>query len=202
MNGSAVAEPSESGKVRHKGGRTARVMAAVHEATLALLEERGYDRMEIPEIAERAQVNKTSIYRRWPSKMELVLEVALTRIGVTIPIVDTGSLQGDLIALLSRIALMLATPFAGGLLRALMASSNQNDDLQKARTTFWDARFATSGVIVERAIARGELPEGTNSRHLVEFAAAPLFYRTLVTNEAITDEDIWRVAQQACRAFR
>ncbi len=187
---------------RRTGGRTARVVAAVHAATLELLDERGYEQMEIPEIAERAQVYKTSIYRRWPSKMELVLDVALARLGTEVPMLDTGTLVGDLIALLSKINAMLATPFARGLLRALMALNESNEDVQKAQTIFWDTRFASSKVIVERAIGRGELPADTCARHLVECAAAPLFYRTLVTGEAISNEDIQRIARQTCRAFQ
>jgi AcrR family transcriptional regulator len=64
MNGRDADKPNGSGKVRHKGGGTARVTAAVHAATVELLEERGYDQMEIPEIAELALVDKTAIYRR------------------------------------------------------------------------------------------------------------------------------------------
>lgn len=197
-----IEEPVEREVSRRTGGRTARVVAAVHAATLELLEEKGYDQMEIPEIAERAQVYKTSIYRRWPNKMELVLDVALARLGVAVPVLDTGSLEGDLISLLSRISAMLATPFARGLLRALMVSSELSEDFQKARATFWNTRFEGSAVIVARAIQRGELPAQTNPRHLMECAAAPLFYRTLVTGEIILDEDIQRVARQTCRAFR
>jgi AcrR family transcriptional regulator len=201
MSSVEVDESRDPGDGRHQGGRAARVVAAVHAATLELLEERGYDRMEIPEIAERAQVNKTSIYRRWASKMELVLDVALTRIGVEVPIRDTGNLQGDLSALLGNVAATLGTPFARGLLRALVNHDEHGDDLKVARTAFWNARFESAGTIVERAIRRGELPKGTNSRHVLEFAAAPLFYRTLVTGEPIGDADIKRVARQACRAF-
>ena len=183
------------------GGRAERVIAAVHAATLELLEERGYDGVEIPEIAERAQVNKTSIYRRWPGKLELVLDVTLSRIGVTVPIANTGALQGDLTALLGNIAATLATPFARGLLRALFTHDEQDDRLKEARTAFWDARFEAAGRVVERAIERGELPQNTIPKHLLEFAAAPLFYRTLVTGEAITAADIERFAKQTCQAF-
>ncbi|MBH2030118.1 MAG: TetR/AcrR family transcriptional regulator [Moraxellaceae bacterium] len=201
MSGNQIEELTEREVSRRTGGRTARVVAAVHAATLELLEERGYDQMEIPEIAERAQVYKTSIYRRWPSKIELVLDVALVRLGTVVPMPDTGSLEGDLISLLSRIAATLATPFARGLLRALMASNELSEDFQNARAKLWNTRFEASRVIVERAIQRGELPTNTSPRNLIEFAVSPLFYRTLVTGEGISDEDLQRVVHQTCRAF-
>jgi AcrR family transcriptional regulator len=201
MSGNQIEELTEREVSRRTGGRTARVVAAVHAATLELIEERGYDQMEIPEIAERAQVYKTSIYRRWPSKIELVLDVALVRLGTVVPMPDTGSLEGDLISLLSRIAATLATPFARGLLRALMASNELSADFQNARAKLWNTRFEASRVIVERAIQRGELPTNTSPRNLIEFAVSPLFYRTLVTGEGISDEDLQRVVHQTCRAF-
>lgn len=186
---------------RRMGGRTARVVAAVHAATLMLLEEKGYDRTEIPEIAERAKVYKTSIYRRWPTKMELVLDVALTHLSTAVPVLDTGSLEGDLASLLSRIATILSTPFARGLLRALLGANELDEDFQQTRSAFWSARFEGAAVIVERAIKRGELAKETNPRHFVELAAAPLFYRTLITGESIGDEDIQRLVYQTRRAF-
>jgi AcrR family transcriptional regulator len=201
MSGRDNGKVPEPKKGQPPGGRAERVIAAVHAATLQLMDERGYDGMEIPEIAERAQVNKTSIYRRWPSKLELVLDVALSRIGLAVPIADTGSLQGDLIALLSSIRTILSTTFAKGLLRALITHDEQEDSLRKARAQFWNTRFEAAGKMVERAIERGELPKNTTARHLLELAAAPLFYRTLVTGEAITGADIKRYADQACRAY-
>jgi len=198
MNSSGVDELVVVEKARKKGGRTERVVAAVHTATLELVEERGYDRMEIPEIAERAQVNKTSIYRRWPSKMDLLLDVALTRIGAVVPIPDMGSLEGDLTALITNIAITLSTPFAKGLIQALVT---HDEHLKKARATFWDARFGAAGEIVERAIQRREVPKDTNIRDLLECAAAPVFYRILITAEPMTADDIQRIVRQTCRAF-
>ena len=193
--------PVESGVSRRTGGRTARVVASVHAATLMLLEEKGYDRTEIPEIAERAQVYKTSIYRRWPTKMELILDVALTHLSTAVPVLDTGSLEGDLTALLSRITEILSTPFAKGLLRALLVANELDENFQKARSTFWNARFGGASTIIERAIKRGELAVETNPKHFVELAAAPLFYRTLITGEEVNDDDIQRLVHQTCRAF-
>lgn len=186
---------------KRTGGRSARVIAAVHAAALQILEERGYEQLEIPEVAERAKVYKTTIYRRWPNKLELVLDVALTHLGTNVPMQDMGSLQGDLIALLSRIQVMLETPFAKGLLRVLMTVQDLNGDFQKAQITFWNTRFEYAKIIVERAIQRKELPTDTNPNHLIEFAAAPLFYRMLITAEKSSNHDIQRIARQTIQAF-
>lgn len=193
---------SATGRRSRPGGRAAQVVSAVHEATLALLQERGFDAMEIPEIAERAGVNKTSVYRRWPGKVELVLDVAMAQMRSDVPVPDTGSLAGDLGALLDAIAATLATPFVAGLLRALISRGSQDAAVRAARDAFWEVRFGLSAQLVERAIARGELPAGTEPRRLLEVAAAPLFFRTLVTGEVIAAGDTAVLAQRAIAAFQ
>jgi AcrR family transcriptional regulator len=183
------------------GGRAAAVVAAVHKATLELLNERGFDALEIPEIAERSGVNKTSIYRRWSTKGELVLDVALSLTQVDVPIPNHGSLRDDLRSLLHSIADMLTTPFADGLLRAFICARDDSEVLVAQRSSFWNERFRISGALVERAIARGELPAGTNSNQLLELASSPLFFRHLVTKDPVGDEDIERLVRLAINAF-
>ena len=201
MSGTADDQVRESGKGRRPGGRAAEVVAAVHAATAALLQEQGYERMEIPNIAERAGVNKTSIYRRWPGKAELVMDVALARMRSEVPLPDTGNLHGDLTALLRTIAAALATSFAGGLLRALISREHE-PGVAEARARFWKERISISGELLTRAIARGELPSACDTRLLLELAVAPLFFRALVTGEPITDAEITAIAKRAIAAFR
>ncbi len=199
MSGANDGDVTGSRPLRERGHK---LVAAVHHATLALLSERGYARMEIPEIAERAQVNKTSIYRRWPGKAELVRDVALTRMRMAVPLPDTGHVVGDLTALLVAIAEVLASPFAGELLRALVGMGEREPEVRQVIAGFWDERFAVSGVLVERAIQRHELPVQTSVRALLEFAAAPLFFRALVTGEALTPAELAQIAQRTVRAFQ
>ncbi len=201
MNGKTDDQAPALGKSRRHGGRAAEVVAAVHTATLALLAEVGYQRMEIPTIAARAAVNKTSIYRRWPSKAELVMDVALTHLRAEVPLPDTGRLHGDLSALLQTIAAALATPFASGLLRAFI-SSELDAGVAEARALFWHERFRISGEVLTRAIARGELPATCDTRLMLEMAAAPLFFRALATGEPITESEIAAIATRVIAAFQ
>lgn len=145
-------EPSD--RRNRPGGRAARVVAAVHAATVELLLARGYDEVGIPAIAEAAKINSTSIYRRWTSKEELVLDVALRWAGTEVTVPDTGTLANDLALLLRPIADVLASPFGEGLLRALIGRGPQDIALQRARMAFWDARFSAGERIVDQAIHR------------------------------------------------
>src|SRR5688572_33420223 len=86
----------EPGPRPRPGGRSARVRSAVLEATLELLAERGYDGAEVPEVARRAGVHPTTVYRRWGTKSRLVGEALLERSRPLTPTPDTGSLRPDL----------------------------------------------------------------------------------------------------------
>ena len=84
------------------GGRATRVRSAVLDATSMLLSEVGYDQLSVEAVASRAGVHKTTVYRRWPTKPELIAEAALVQAAEAVPIPDTGTLLGDLQTLLAR----------------------------------------------------------------------------------------------------
>src|SRR5262245_16527517 len=97
-------------------GRSARVVEAVLQAAAEQLGEVGFAALRIEDVAARSGVNKTTIYRRWPSKEELVTAVLETlRLVPDTP--DTGTLRGDLLQLLRAIANGAATPAGRGLIR-------------------------------------------------------------------------------------
>lgn len=189
------------GRRSRPGGRAAQFVSAVQAAALALLNERGFEAISIADIAERAGVNKTSIYRRWPSKVELVLDVARAQMRESIPLPDTGSLTRDLTKFLESLAFTLTTPFASGLLRALVSVGNKDSAVAAARNTYWTERFLLSSLVVERAISRRELPLKTDARSFMEFAAAPIFFKTLVTEEDIRSVDIREIVLRTILAF-
>ncbi len=93
------------------GGRSARVRAAVLDATIALLRDEGND-FGIPQVAARSGVHETSIYRRWGSREALIVDAVRTHIGEEIPIPDTGTLRGDLSGSLRRASPSSPHPWA------------------------------------------------------------------------------------------
>ncbi|MEM9610277.1 MAG: TetR/AcrR family transcriptional regulator [Actinomycetota bacterium] len=173
---------------RRPGGRAARVRASVLDATTAVLDEVGYDGLSIEVVASRAGVHKTTVYRRWPTKPELVGEAVQAQAEVDIPVPDTGSLREDL-RLLARSIIATNTSDAGSLRsRSLIAASTGSDELTRALHGFWAQRMAITGVIVERAIARGEVAEGVDPTLVIEAVAGPLWLRLLLTGEPLDDE--------------
>ncbi|MCX8561004.1 TetR/AcrR family transcriptional regulator [Mycolicibacterium mucogenicum] len=183
------------------GGRSARVVAAVHTATLELLAETGYESLQLSDVAKRAQVNKTTVYRRWPTKAALVADllVSFTKSNVATP--DTGSLQADLEQLLGDIVSALAGRAIRAVLNGALTGADDSDDVRIARDGFWAERFRRSGAVVERAIARGEIPPGTDPRAVLEMAASPVYFRVLFTADAITPDYVGEIVRRTIRAF-
>jgi|UPI000300E83B AcrR family transcriptional regulator len=187
-------------KQRRPRGRSERMVATIHQTTYELLLTTDYEDIEIPEIAKLAQVNKTTIYRRWPTKIELILDVVSTRIKADVELPDTGNTLTDLCLFLKKIVISLYTPFTLNILKATL--SHPDEYVQKAKKRFWDERFLLAKPLIDRAIQREELAEKTQVREFFELAASPLFYRTIITGESISDQDIELFAQRAITYFR
>lgn len=170
---------------RRTGGRSARVRSAVLNATLEALRGGDVDRLSVIEVARRAGVHPTSIYRRWGNKVNLALDAALSRTEAELPTPDTGSLRGDLIALLHSIAALLGTPL--GELLARIAQRQDRPELEAARGGFWVERFQIGAVLLHRAEARGELRPGTDPVLALEALVGPVVLRRLLTREPLDE---------------
>lgn len=171
-------------KAKRSGGRSARVQASVLHAAFRVFVERGFTAFTIAEVAARAQVHETSIYRRWKTKTGLLLDACLDFAADAFAPPDKGSLREDLADIMSRVAAVLQSPDGKALLALSLAVDT---DSIAARRTYWQKRLEEASIIVARAIARGEVPADTNPRHVVEAAIAPLYFRALVSFEPIED---------------
>jgi AcrR family transcriptional regulator len=171
------------------------VRAAVLAATLEVLGEVGYDEVSVETIAGRAGVHKTTVYRRWPTKADLVSDAIRERGARLVPIPDTGSFRDDLIALAQGVAGSMRSPADQRMGRNLIAASNSGRALDQRSVNFWAERLELNGQVVERAIARGELPQHTDSNLVIETLIGPLFMRLLLTGEPINADVATAVAR-------
>ena len=115
----------EQGRARRPGGRSARVRAAVHQAVTELVRERGYGNFTVGDIAARAGVADTSLYRRWGNLQALLGDVLLTRLNARSPMPDTGSLAGDLRTHAANVAREVTGPDGLALVRLTIALSGE-----------------------------------------------------------------------------
>jgi AcrR family transcriptional regulator len=167
---------------------------AICDAALALLAEVGYDRMSMDAVAARARASKATIYRRWPGKRELVLDAVRTRVADIVEPPDTGSLRGDIIATLRVMADGIGGQDAAlmaGVLRAMRSTPELADCV---RTQVLERKRYIGRILVERAVARGELPPDADQGVWHEVAPALMFFRILVTDEPVDDAFLTHVA--------
>lgn len=169
---------------KRTGGRSARVREAVLTATLDQVGEHGIEGLTIGDIAARAGVAETTVYRRWGTRTALIAD-AVTDLAATYnPLPDTGTLRGDLLTLADQIAQLISRPGIARLIGTTIALSG-DPDVSAARTRFWAERFEQSSHVITGAVQRGELPSGTDPRSVVETLSAPMYFRLLVVDEPL-----------------
>ncbi|HKT05927.1 MAG TPA: TetR/AcrR family transcriptional regulator [Rugosimonospora sp.] len=160
---------------------------AIFDAVFALLGEVGYDQMSMDAVAARARASKATIYRAWPCKPDLVTEALVHRFGRVPEPPDTGSLRGDLIALMTA-ACDLAASQDGAVIAGVMSAAARNTELfQALNECVYDLKHAVHETIITRAVARGEVPEGTRSALLHEVMHAMVFTRMIWTAGPLDD---------------
>ncbi|MGW0833370.1 TetR/AcrR family transcriptional regulator C-terminal ligand-binding domain-containing protein [Streptomyces prunicolor] len=156
---------------RRPGGRTARTRARILEATLHLVARDGIAALRYEEVAELADVHRTSVYRNWPDRDELVTE-ALLRYSGTVELEDTGDLRHDLVDYLVALGDLLSTT-TGRAMQRVIQSARENPEVALPVNRIFEQRLAALRQVVDRAVARGELPP-VDAYFLAEMLTGPV----------------------------
>ncbi|MEV8636949.1 TetR/AcrR family transcriptional regulator [Streptosporangium sp. NPDC051023] len=188
--------------IRRPGGRSARVRAAVLDATLAELADGGYDQLTVEAIVARSGVHKATLYRRWGGIDGLIADVLSRSVEQPWQVPDTGSLGGDLHAITRLIYEGFTDPEQGAIPRNLIVAALRSSQAAQALTGFFETQHGLAAEVVSRAVRRGEVPEGTDAVDVVRTACAPLYYRLFVTGEPLEEEAAGRAAEAALAAAR
>ena len=154
---------------------------ALRASALELLAEIGYDRLTIDKIAAHAGAGKATIYRRWSGKAELIVDALMSQKGAIHEAPDTGTLRGDLAALISESDIEdgpLDTEVMIGLVSALPHDAELREVF---RTQLIEPHTRTLAVVFERAIERGEIRPVANMEMVVSILPALVFHRLLVS---------------------
>jgi len=171
--------------LRRTGGRSARVRAAVIEATLAALLTRDLDDLSITEIAQQAGVHPTTIYRRWGGRSNLALDAVLSGTEAEIPPPDTGFPSRRPARRHPEDLPFLRTPLGQLLVR--LALRREPPEYEAARGGYWAQRFRAGAALFERARAVGELREDVDPVLALETLVGPMYVRMLMTGEPLDD---------------
>lgn len=158
------------------------------EAALAVLAETGYDGMTIDMVAARAKAGKATLYRRWPSKAELVLDaVACLKKVDTDParLPDTGSLRGDLVAMVKPHSIEDGERKLQ-IMAGLMSMLNSSPELvDMATAAIVDPRVAVNRIFLRRAMERGEIPADCDVETLALVTPSMAAFRVLVLKKPV-----------------
>jgi AcrR family transcriptional regulator len=176
------------------------VLEAVLDAALEELGRVGFAALRIDDVAALSGVNKTTIYRRWPTKVELVAAVLSHAKEPPTPY-DTGTLQGDIRASLIEMRDRLNDPRHGAMVRIVMAERMQ-PEVNEIITQLRERYNAVRRQPFERAIERGELPPNTDTGSLVEFMTAPLVSRIVHQGKDVDDAFIDTLTNVLCEGAR
>ena len=180
-----TAAAAESGRATRRRGDA--LVDAILAAVMEELAEVGYPALSIERVAERARTGKASIYRRWPTRLELVLDAIDHVMPRLDDVPDTGSIRDDLLVVLRRIAGVMGSR-AGAAARACVDGTD--DELARAvRERLLPPRKAMMLSILERAADRGEIrPEAVTQR--VAETGPMLLHGELLQRGAITDDAV------------
>ena len=171
--------------------------AALRNAALEVMAEVGYRALTMDAVAARARAGKATIYRRWESKLDLVIDTCNQLVQRNIPERDSGSLDQDLRALLTGFASFLTGP-AGKAAQTLVGELPHEPELAAAfRESFLLPQRDVLRRIVTRASARGEIRDDAPVDMIVELAGAALTHRLMLTGEPLDERFVDRLLDEA-----
>ncbi|MFI9752414.1 TetR/AcrR family transcriptional regulator [Streptomyces collinus] len=196
-----MADGGDPGTVR-PGGRTARVREAVLRAAEDALTEQGFTGLDLADVARRADVGKTTVYRRWGTVTALVADLLEDMAEQSAPRTETGSLLGDLTANALLVQRTLTDPRQGPLFKALIAAATGDAKTAAALHRFYDIRVREWAPCVRQAVDRGEVPEGTDPHEVIRAVSAPLYYHLLISGGRLDEVTAARAAEAAVTAAR
>lgn len=158
------------------GGRSARVQAAVHQAVHDLTALHGREALTIPQIAARAGVTPSTIYRRWGDLVELLADVSIERLRDEADPPDTGSVRGDLLAWGEQFLEEMSSELGRQVLKDVLTASGYGDGSAPCQCLQITAGQIT--MLVERARARGQATPSVDC--VLDTLVAPIIYRLLM----------------------
>ncbi|BBX32814.1 transcriptional regulator [Mycolicibacterium mageritense DSM 44476 = CIP 104973] len=157
--------------------------------TLQLLQEHGYDGLTLDAVAATARASKATVYRRWPTKAELVLAAFIEGIRQVAVAPETGTLRGDLLQIGAVICEQAQTH--AGTIRAVLVEVSRNPALNEVmQHQFLDQRRAVIQHILGQAVDRGEIEATAVSEDLWDLFPGYLIFRTILSNRAPSEHTV------------
>ena len=171
----------------------------INDAVLALLVEGGIGACTFAAVADRADVERSTLYRRYGDRWAMMIDAILGYAADEVAPLSLQSFREDLRFVLDRMAEVLATPLGpalwavGAALRAGSAPEH--------RARFWETRLAQILPIIDQAKGRGELDPGVDPEEVFAFAMGAVHFRMLVIGERIGSKVVDQIVDDVCRLY-
>ena len=184
---------------KRPGGRTAEVTRRINGAVLELLAEGGIDACTFQNVAARAGIERSTLYRRspdrWPTIIDAIIDLARRE---TAPL-DTGSFRNDLLSTLLNLARTLNGPLGPSLIT--VAAKLQAGAAPGQGERFWASRMERLAPMFDSAIQRGELPADADREEIFSMAAGPIYFRRLVASRLVDDAWVRKAVDEVCERY-
>lgn len=174
--------------------RGAALLGAIHAAVLDELADNGYTGLSIERVADRARTGKACIYRRWPSRLELVLDALDHTLPDPDQILGDGELREELLAVLRTIAAVMSS-HAGGAARACLAPGVEPELSEAIRNRLLAPRRAAMLALLSRAAGRGEVRREAVTERLAELGPT-LLHGELLQRGRIDDDAVVAIVDE------
>lgn len=159
------------------------IVTRVLDAAIQELSQAGYRALRVEDVAARAGVNKTTVYRRWPTKADLVRDALVaTKASFALEMPQTGALRADLIAVARIFVAHASDPLGRSLVRMFAAESSDPEVIALARS-LRDRNESPPRRLIEAAVARGELAVGVDHTVMLHALIGALHHRLFFMQE-------------------
>jgi AcrR family transcriptional regulator len=176
--------------------RVRRSKASVLKVTAELLTETGLGGVSVDEVARRSGVAKTTIYRHWLTRSDLLME-ACSQLGTEQEVPDTGSVEGDISALLTNLAELLRTARWASVVPSVIDAAERDADIAAIHSRLQRGHARPFQEVITRAKRNGEISRDVNSAAMVAALIGPLFYRRWFSRESLDATVVKDVVRRA-----
>ena len=200
MSDTVFDEPATAERPRGRP-RSAIADQAIREAAVDLFAERGFEGFSVEDVADRAGVSKATVYRRYPSKVDLVVEAGSCLATDEIRFPDTGNLRDDFRGLARSLVNAFENTRAGKVMPVMTFERRRYPELDAGYRRFLADRKARTRAVLRRAVQRGELPGDTDIGVMSSMLVGPIFHRLMITQEPLNDAFVDALVDALLRGF-
>jgi AcrR family transcriptional regulator len=171
-------------------------------ATLDLLTEAGLGGLTFDDVAKRSGVAKTTIYRHWPNRKALIIDACLRMNDGEDEPPDTGSLEGDVTAILTNLAELLVTARWSSILPSIVDAAERDPEIAEVHSRLQRWHAAPLRAALERAARRGEIAPEVDLSAIAAALRGPLYFRRWFSRDPINDSFVNLIVQSVLAGVR